>query len=150
MEPTGDGDGSEGARAWVGAEGGARASIGVTGAATGRRGMLLSGGPVTFGGTGGSGEFSGLAIAAMVVSVSRSIWALAPFGGGMGGSGPWGCGRGSAFWGTTGASVRSRLDSNSKVGKAGGAGRAFEKRERPDLGGCRVAISAVDSVSPAA
>jgi hypothetical protein len=147
MEPTGDSDGLGGAGAWAGAEGGARAGIGVTGAATGRRGMLLSGGPVTFGGTGGSGEFIGLAMAAMVVSQPRSVGAL--FGGGSGGSGPWGCGRGGAFSGTIGASVRSRSDSNSKVGKAGGAGRAFEKRERPDLGGCRVAMSAVDPVSPA-
>jgi hypothetical protein len=148
MEPTGDSDGPRGARSWAGAEGGARAGIGVTGAATGRRGMLLGGGPVTFGGTGGSGEFIGLAMAAMAVSLARSVGG-ALFGGGSGGSGPWGCGRGGAFSATIGASVRSRSDSNSKVGKAGGAGRAFEKRERPDLGGCRVAMSAVDPVSPA-
>jgi hypothetical protein len=95
--------------------------------------MLLSGGPANLGGKDGSGEFSGLAIAAMVVSLSRPD--SADFGGGTGGSG--------AFSGTSGASgARSSCDSNSKVGragKAGGAGRAFEKRDRPDFGGCRVA-----------
>lgn len=37
------------------------------------------------------------------------------------------------------------------MGKDGGAGRAFEKRERPVLGGCRVVgpiMAPVDSASP--
>jgi len=135
MEPTGDGDGSEGDRA--GEVGGTKACLGA-GAATGRRGMLLGVGPVSLGGTGGSGEFGGLAIAAMLLSPFRAL--SVALGGGTGGSGISGSGRGGALSGTNGA--RSSCDSNSKVGRAGkegGAGRAFEKRERPDLGGSRVA-----------
>ncbi len=126
----------------------------------------MGGSPMDLEGTGG--EARGLAIAAMVLeaavfavfvefvvvplllavfrsqsrpkfrSVSHSVF----FGGGRGGSGARGCGLGSAFSGRAsgGASgARSKLDSNSKVGREGGAGRALEKRERPVFGGCRVA-----------
>lgn len=137
----------------------------------------MGGRPVNLEGTGG--EASGLAMAAtgleaavLVVfavavvvplllavfrsqsrpqsrSRSLSLSHSAFFGGGTGGSGARGCGLGSGRLSGAGSGARSKLDSNSKVGREGGAGRALEKRERPVFGGCRVAgpiMAAVDIV----
>lgn len=131
MEPPGEGNGFGDAN--VAPEVGASVGVTVTGAATGRLGMLRGGGPVNLGGRDGSGEFNGLAIVAMVVSLACSASVLF---GGTGGSGASGCGRGSGLSGTS--DEKSSVDSNSNVGRAGGAGRAFEKRDCPDFGGCRV------------
>jgi hypothetical protein len=144
MEPPGEDSGFGDANA--GEEVGASVGATVMGAATGRLGMLRGGGPANLGGKDGSGEFSGLAIVAIVVSLACAV---STFFGGTGGSGALGCVRGS---GLSRPSERSSVDSNSKVGRAGGAGRAFEKRDRPDFGGCRVEapiISTLDSVAPA-
>lgn len=145
MEPPGEGNGFGDTN--VGEEVGASAGVTVTGAATGRLGMLRGGAPANLGGRDGSGEFSGLAMVAMVVCLACSASVLF---GGTGGSGSLRSGKGSGFSGPS--DEKSNVDSNSRGGRAGGAGRAFEKRDCPDFGGCRVEapiISTVDSVAPA-